>query len=90
MAALVFPDLSNGNLITESHVREFKRNSNLIGNRNSNLLGKNQEVSSSYFIDQEGALTEPNATEMWAIMGQLKELHKKLDNLQLSLGKTKK
>jgi transcriptional regulator with XRE-family HTH domain len=86
MDALVLMDLENGKIIPDSHVQNFKLN------RKVSVLnhGKVDHISSSYFIDEKGSLTEPTSTEMWAVMGQLKELHKKIDNLQLSLGKSKK
>lgn len=90
MDALVLIDLENSNLITESHVREFKRIGNVKWNLSGNPLALNPAISSTYFIDQAGSLTEPTSVEMWAVMGQLKELHKKIDDLQLSLGKIKK
>ncbi|MBN8668733.1 MAG: helix-turn-helix transcriptional regulator [Chitinophagales bacterium] len=78
--ALVFEDLANGNLISEDHVAKFQGSGNLIGNP----IGILNEVSEAYFGGGKGAHPgefEGDAVAKWALMGQIKALHEKIDNL---------
>jgi transcriptional regulator with XRE-family HTH domain len=80
--ALVLSDLSNGKVVTDEHVQEFKRNGKVIGK----VLGKVRAVSSAYFVDEEGltnVLNEPEDVLTGAIMGQMKIMDGKLDILRV-------
>lgn len=80
--ALVFTDLQKGNLITEQHLKDFKRN----GNQIRNPIGNRKAISKEYFGSdsiQDQVLNEPDPVVNWAIMGQFKQVHEKLDQLRV-------
>ena len=80
--ALLLMDLEEGNLITDDHLHEFKRN----GRLKSKVTGNLKPVSTSYLaVDDRGLsmVNEPDPVANWAIMGQFKQVQEKLDQLRL-------
>lgn len=86
---LLLVDLNNSKIVTEEHLQEFKLN----GKVNGNILGKVLPLSKGYFTPDDQLKTvinEPDATGSWAIMGQLKLMDGKLDELRALAEKTAK
>lgn len=82
--ALVKSDLAQENVVTDEHVAEFKK----LGSSAREVPKKPRPVSKQYFINEEpqrSMLSEPEAVTSWAVMGQLKHIHEKLDNIQDSV-----
>lgn len=82
MDVLIKEDIKKSNIVTDEHVDIFKR----IGKVKSKNLGKVQALSRQYFINDEGLgmeVKEPDPVASWAVMGQLKEIHGKLDQLRV-------
>lgn len=80
--ALIFIDLKNGKIITNEHVEEFKR----VGKHSGEHLGKVKPISKAYFVDIDGLKTAANLDDpvsAWAIMGQIKQLFEKLEQLRI-------
>lgn len=79
--ALVFEDLENSKIITDTHVSNFKA----IGKDDRRLLGKVEPLAEGYFIDYESiksVVKEPDSVQTWALMTQLKEVSGKIDGLR--------
>ena len=79
---LVFENLSNGKVVTDRHVQEFKRNSKVIGKD----IGKVQALSKPYLVEEndlKNLVNEPESVVAWGLMAQLKLTHEKLDQLRL-------
>lgn len=79
---LILMDLEDGNLITDHHVEEFRRN----GRLKSKVTGNLKPVSTSYLaVDDRGlsVVNEPDPVANWAIMGQFKQVQEKLDQLRI-------
>lgn len=87
--ALLKDDLRKSKIVTDEHIEIFKR----IGKVKNKNLGKVQTLSRQYFINDGGLeihANEPDPVASWAVMGQLKGIHDKLDQLRvLAEGKGK-
>lgn len=82
--ALVKTNLSATGLVTDAHVEEFKR----LGAAGRELTMNAKAVSKQYLIDDApppSLVSEPDAVASWAFMGQFKQIHEKLDDLQDSV-----
>lgn len=82
--ALLLTNIEKDKILTEDHIREFKR----IRKAARKDLGKAPRVSREYFTEespQNLQVSEPEPVIGWAVMGQLKQLHEKLDRAQVSL-----
>ena len=80
--ALVLKDLRNGKIVTDEHVKDFKR----IGKINRQVLGKVNSVSKEYFVDDDGLkniVSEPDPVAIYAITSQFSHISQKLDQLRL-------
>lgn len=81
MDSLLKTDLQDSGLITDEHVEEFKRR----GKPGGKVLGGVQPLSRRYFDEEdrpESLANEQESIAAWAIMGQLKQVTEKLDQLQ--------
>lgn len=84
--ALAYTDLESGNLITESHIEDFRKNGNVTGNPIGNL----KAVSKEYFKAENQEVTLVNERDeagQWATITILRKMDEKLDFLVLSAGK---
>lgn len=82
--ALVKTDLEKLKVVADSHVEEFKK----FGKAKREVPDKKSAASRQYFIEddpKQSILSEPDPVANWAVMGQLKQIHEKLDDLKDSL-----
>lgn len=82
-------EYKNGNLNYKSEGSKNDEN----GNVNSNLKGNLNSKKEGYYTPADGAETtanEPTEVGTWAILGQLKQMDEKLDQLLLSAEKAPK
>lgn len=76
--ALVLVDLEQSRIDFSDHIEEFKK----AGRLQSKPAGKTEVASKNYFREEDiNTLSEPDPVANWAIMGQFKEVHRKLDIL---------
>ncbi len=77
--ALVLTDLENSDIDFTEHIEDFKES----GNAGGRATGKTIPVAKAYFTGDTGSsiVSEPDPVANWAIMGQFKEVHRKLDVL---------
>ncbi|MBL7745978.1 MAG: helix-turn-helix transcriptional regulator [Chitinophagaceae bacterium] len=77
--ALVLTDLENSDIDFTEHIEAFKES----GNAGGKATGKTMPVAKAYLTADTGSsiVSEPDPVANWAIMGQFKEVHRKLDVL---------
>jgi transcriptional regulator with XRE-family HTH domain len=81
--ALLLKDLEKSRLITDAHVEEFKR----LG-KDGRKAGTIKSVSKKYFKGNDGEesiVNEPESVTSGALMTQLKQIRKKIDQLKISV-----
>lgn len=84
--ALSYMDIENSNLITKTHLQEFKAKRNLIGKVIGNVL----PVERAYFIDSEGiksVANEPDPILAYTIAAHFKQVNENIDNLKVLVEK---
>lgn len=75
---LVLTDLEKSNIDFSENIEEFKKEG-IAGKKDK---GKTQPVAKNYFRgDDSNIVSEPDPVMNWAVMGQFKEVHTKLDTL---------
>lgn len=82
--ALLLDDIEKSEILTDSHIKEFKR----IRKVNKDAPGKIQPLAKEYIIPDDShslQLREQDPSAEWAMMGQLKKIQDKLDQMQTSL-----
>lgn len=82
--ALVKTDLEKTKVVTDNHIEDFRR----AGKTSREVPGKTRPVSKQYFIEddpKQSIVSEPDPVANWAVMGQLKQIHEKLDDLKDSV-----
>jgi transcriptional regulator with XRE-family HTH domain len=80
--ALVMVNLSDGNLITDQHVKEFQANGNLIGNPIGNLKTIFPGFKPSEYERKPAKKEEQSVTE-WTVINILKQMDGKLDGIRV-------
>lgn len=76
--ALILTDLEKSDIDLSESIEEFKR-LGIAGDKNP---GKTKAVSKSYLRSEDAGpsiVSEPDPVVNWAVMGQFKEVHRKLD-----------
>lgn len=87
--ALLLDDIEKNKILTDSHIKEFKR----IRKVNKDAPGKVQAISKEYIIPDDSRVSQVRENDPmsdWAVMGQLKKINDKLDNVQDSLNSLSK
>ena len=77
---MIMADMENGNLITDAHVREFKRDGNLLRNPIGNLTAKKV----AKYLPHNAPLTmfnEADETATWVFTKLLKTMHSDIEKI---------
>lgn len=87
--SLVLSDLTDGKVITDEHVKQFKST----GKVSWEVIGKVKALSKAYLTgddDSRSVLNDPSEAYNLTIIGQLKVLSDKVDKIAVFIGKNAK